>query len=134
MDAPISRMRFDAPKTEVIIAAPVLLAPCTERVATTAETSIEGVKTVGNESATRSTITAKGELATYIEERLHQHISTHNVATVAKALPWFNGITIKSFVTGRHESRSTSTCPSLPSTTYARAKRSTTRQSAPNWT
>ena len=52
-------------------------------------------------------------ITTYIEERLHQHISTHNVATVAKALPWFNGITIKSFVTGRHESRSTSTCPSL---------------------
>ena len=63
MDAPISRMRFDAPKTEVIIAAPVLLAPCTERVATTAETSIEGVKTVGNETAACPIITAKGEIA-----------------------------------------------------------------------
>ena len=71
-------------------------------------------------------------LTAYIDERLHQHISTHNVATLAKALPWLNKRTIRSIAAGRHGSRSTSTYPSLPSTTYSRG-RSPTRQSAPNW-
>ena len=73
-------------------------------------------------------------LTAYIDERLHQHISTHNVATLAKALPWLNKRTIRSIAAGRHGSRSTSTYPSLPSTTYSRGRRSTTQQSAPNRT
>ena len=72
-------------------------------------------------------------LTTYIEERLHQHIR-HNVATLAKALPWFNKMTIKSIAAGRNGRRSTSTYPSLPPTTYSRGRRSTTQKSASNWT
>ena len=47
----------------------------------------------------------------HIEERLHQHISTHNVATFAKTASWFDGRTIRSISTGRLRSRSTSTYP-----------------------
>ena len=72
-------------------------------------------------------------LTAYIEECLHQHISTHNVATLAKVLPWFDGRTMRSIATGRQEPRSTSTCPPLPSTKYWRGRRNSTRQSAPNW-
>ena len=59
----------------------------------------------------------------HIGERLHQHISTHDVKTLAKALPCFNGRTIRSIAIGRPESRSTSTHPPLPSTTYSRGRR-----------
>ena len=47
----------------------------------------------------------------HIEERLHQHISTHNVATFAKTASWFDGRTIRSISTRRLRSRSTSTYP-----------------------
>ena len=73
-------------------------------------------------------------LTAYIEERLHQHISTHDVATLAKALPWFNKRTIRSIAAGRQGLRSTSTYPSFQSTTYSRGRRSTIQQSAPSRT
>ena len=41
----------------------------------------------------------------HIEERLHQHINTHNVATLAKTTAWFNGKTIRSIATARHGSK-----------------------------
>ena len=48
--------------------------------------------------------------------------------------PWFNERTIMSIATGTHGSTSISKYPSLPSTTYSRGRRSTTRQPASNWT
>ena len=40
---PVSRIKFEASRMEVVIAAPVLLASCTERVDTTIETSVLGI-------------------------------------------------------------------------------------------
>ena len=56
----------------------------------------------------------------YIEECLHQHISTHTLATLAKTPRWLDGGAIRSIATGKHGARSTTGCPPLPSTTYAR--------------
>ena len=52
---------------------------------------------------------------------------------MAKTAPRFNESTSMPITAGRHGSWSTSTHPRLPSTTYSRGRRSTTRQSASNW-
>ena len=73
-------------------------------------------------------------MTAYIEQRLHQHIRTHNVATLAKPPSWFDGRAIRSNATGGNGSRSTSTYPPLLSTTYSRGRKGTTRQPESNWT
>ena len=65
----VARLEPDQPEHALIDdrGDPAGLLPVEERVGITTETSVEGVKTLGNESATCYVITAKGEIATSSE-------------------------------------------------------------------